>query len=361
MSCGSAPAGVRLRTSTERPPTTGPPMRADRRRRRRSSRRRSRTSSRSPRPARASECENDSQWSRDDNDSRYPLPDGLGRETRAPAARGRLPRRGAPAPRSLEYLAHADLLPRRPGDLRGARSGRIGLASVYRMLDRLDEQGLVQRIDIGDGIVRYEPDGRGDITTTSSAASAARWSRSRTSGSSRRSRRSRSGAATRSSRTRSCCAARAPTVEHEHRHLRLRARGRARLGRPVGGARRVVRPRGRRARLHDHRLGSARSLRERIARARRPHVGDARRALDVLVVPGRRLPRACRRRGADRAHPCVARARRAPDERLHRLVRAASCGRCSTASRRRRIGARSSVCAHSESMCATSASSTPAT
>ena len=34
---------------------------------------------------------------------------------------------------------------------------RIGLASVYRMLDRLDAQGLVQRIDIGDGIVRYEP------------------------------------------------------------------------------------------------------------------------------------------------------------------------------------------------------------
>lgn len=33
---------------------------------------------------------------------------------------------------------------------------RIGLASVYRMLDTLAEQGLVQRIDIGDGIVRYE-------------------------------------------------------------------------------------------------------------------------------------------------------------------------------------------------------------
>src|SRR4051794_14826926 len=34
---------------------------------------------------------------------------------------------------------------------------RIGLASVYRIVDRLAEQGLVQRIDIGDGIVRYEP------------------------------------------------------------------------------------------------------------------------------------------------------------------------------------------------------------
>ncbi|HEX4526010.1 MAG TPA: Fur family transcriptional regulator [Gaiellaceae bacterium] len=34
---------------------------------------------------------------------------------------------------------------------------QVGLASVYRMLERLDNQGLVQRIDLGDGIVRYEP------------------------------------------------------------------------------------------------------------------------------------------------------------------------------------------------------------
>jgi Fur family transcriptional regulator, ferric uptake regulator len=34
---------------------------------------------------------------------------------------------------------------------------KVGLASVYRMLDRLDQHGLVQRIDLGDGIVRYEP------------------------------------------------------------------------------------------------------------------------------------------------------------------------------------------------------------
>jgi Fur family ferric uptake transcriptional regulator len=38
-----------------------------------------------------------------------------------------------------------------------ARGQKIGLASVYRMVDRLAEQGLVQRIDVGDGIVRYEP------------------------------------------------------------------------------------------------------------------------------------------------------------------------------------------------------------
>src|SRR5262249_37347000 len=34
---------------------------------------------------------------------------------------------------------------------------KVGLASVYRTLERLQAQGLVQRIDIGDGIVRYEP------------------------------------------------------------------------------------------------------------------------------------------------------------------------------------------------------------
>ena len=33
----------------------------------------------------------------------------------------------------------------------------IGLASVYRMVDRLAEEGLVTRIDLGDGIVRFEP------------------------------------------------------------------------------------------------------------------------------------------------------------------------------------------------------------
>jgi Fur family ferric uptake transcriptional regulator len=38
-----------------------------------------------------------------------------------------------------------------------AAGRKVGLASVYRMLDRLDERGLVQRIDLGDGIVRYEP------------------------------------------------------------------------------------------------------------------------------------------------------------------------------------------------------------
>jgi Fur family ferric uptake transcriptional regulator len=38
-----------------------------------------------------------------------------------------------------------------------ARGARIGIASVYRALDALDALGLVQRIDLGDGVSRFEP------------------------------------------------------------------------------------------------------------------------------------------------------------------------------------------------------------
>jgi Fur family ferric uptake transcriptional regulator len=38
---------------------------------------------------------------------------------------------------------------------------RVGLASVYRVLDTLVGHGLVHRVDVGDGVVRYEP-ARGD-------------------------------------------------------------------------------------------------------------------------------------------------------------------------------------------------------
>ena len=38
-----------------------------------------------------------------------------------------------------------------------AGGGRVGIASVYRALDGLDELGLVQRVDLGDGIARFEP------------------------------------------------------------------------------------------------------------------------------------------------------------------------------------------------------------
>src|SRR5215204_659431 len=34
---------------------------------------------------------------------------------------------------------------------------RVGIASVYRVLDRLVEMRLVQRVDVGAGTARYEP------------------------------------------------------------------------------------------------------------------------------------------------------------------------------------------------------------
>ena len=40
---------------------------------------------------------------------------------------------------------------------------RIGIASVYRALEGLDELGLAQRVDLGDGVSRYErSDPRGE-------------------------------------------------------------------------------------------------------------------------------------------------------------------------------------------------------
>jgi Fur family ferric uptake transcriptional regulator len=44
----------------------------------------------------------------------------------------------------------------------GSSERRVGRASVYRVLDELESLGLVARIDVGDGVARYEaqyPDG----------------------------------------------------------------------------------------------------------------------------------------------------------------------------------------------------------
>jgi len=38
-----------------------------------------------------------------------------------------------------------------------SRGARVGIASIYRALEALDALGLVQRIDLGDGISRFEP------------------------------------------------------------------------------------------------------------------------------------------------------------------------------------------------------------
>jgi len=40
--------------------------------------------------------------------------------------------------------------------LRGA-ARPVALASVYRVLEALTQQGLLQRLDLGDGITRFEP------------------------------------------------------------------------------------------------------------------------------------------------------------------------------------------------------------
>ena len=37
-----------------------------------------------------------------------------------------------------------------------AEGSRVGIASVYRVLEQLWEHGLVQRVDVGAGIARYE-------------------------------------------------------------------------------------------------------------------------------------------------------------------------------------------------------------
>lgn len=39
---------------------------------------------------------------------------------------------------------------------------RVSRASIYRILEQLEEVGAVQRVDVGGGITRYEPLGRGN-------------------------------------------------------------------------------------------------------------------------------------------------------------------------------------------------------
>ena len=44
-----------------------------------------------------------------------------------------------------------------------AEGARVGIASVYRALEGLDELGLAQRVDLGDGVSRFEhSDPRGE-------------------------------------------------------------------------------------------------------------------------------------------------------------------------------------------------------
>jgi Fur family transcriptional regulator, ferric uptake regulator len=65
----------------------------------------------------------------------------------------------------VEYLGRQDccLSAQEIYDRVRAGGARLGLASVYRALDGLDELGLVQRVDLGDGVSRFErADARGE-------------------------------------------------------------------------------------------------------------------------------------------------------------------------------------------------------
>ena len=42
-------------------------------------------------------------------------------------------------------------------ELREGDHRQVGRASVYRVLDELDTLGLVQRVEVGQGVARYEP------------------------------------------------------------------------------------------------------------------------------------------------------------------------------------------------------------
>ena len=69
-------------------------------------------------------------------------------------------RRGGDARRAVvELLGRQDccLTAQQIFDKLRADGRRVGIASVYRVLEQLSEHDLVQRIDLGAGIARYEP------------------------------------------------------------------------------------------------------------------------------------------------------------------------------------------------------------
>jgi Fur family ferric uptake transcriptional regulator len=71
--------------------------------------------------------------------------------------------RGAARDELIDYLSHQDCalsaIELEEGLRRSAPRGRrpIGRASVYRGLELLHEHKLVSRLELGDGVARYEP------------------------------------------------------------------------------------------------------------------------------------------------------------------------------------------------------------
>jgi Fur family transcriptional regulator, ferric uptake regulator len=72
-------------------------------------------------------------------------------------------RRGGARQAVVEYLEGQDCCRSAQEIVDGIRSdgGTVGVASVYRALDILAELRLVQRVDVGDGIARFEPSREG--------------------------------------------------------------------------------------------------------------------------------------------------------------------------------------------------------
>jgi Fur family ferric uptake transcriptional regulator len=68
-------------------------------------------------------------------------------------------RAGAARLAVVDLLARQDccLSAREIADELRTEGSEVGIASVYRALDVLDELRLVQRLDAGEGVVRYEP------------------------------------------------------------------------------------------------------------------------------------------------------------------------------------------------------------
>ncbi len=59
----------------------------------------------------------------------------------------------------VEYLDGQDccLSAQETHERLAAADAKVGIASVYRVLDLLAARGLLTRVDLGDGVARYEP------------------------------------------------------------------------------------------------------------------------------------------------------------------------------------------------------------
>lgn len=68
-------------------------------------------------------------------------------------------RRGVARVRVIEFLDAQDCCAgaQEIHQALSSRGERVGLASVYRVLEVLAEKRLVQRLDLGDGVTRFEP------------------------------------------------------------------------------------------------------------------------------------------------------------------------------------------------------------